>query len=291
MNKPGTLKQKQEGYSVIRLPTWGKITSKNLRGLADISKREGRGFALLTMRKGLELPWIKTDDLKRAIGDLEKSGLKIGSADATVRAVMACAGQERCPFDLIDIDKLAGQINDRYYGRKMPRKFTITLSACPNYCSHPYLNDVGIIGMAHPKINSDKCIGCGQCVRLCRGDEGGALKQDGMNPPEIDYDKCIECGWCINNCPTGAMEAERRGCTIIVGGKGGSDPRLPVELVRIAKEEDTLGILERIFLYMQEHSSDGERLVDVLDRKGIEYFKDYVLAAPSALETNGGTKG
>ncbi len=285
------MSQKQAGYSVLRIPTWGSINSNQLRAIASSSKKDGKGYALLTMRKGIELPWLKKEDVEEVAGGLEETGLQTGSANAKVRAVMACAGQERCPFDLIDIEKLAGEINDRYYGRDMPRKFTITLSACPNYCSHPYLNDVGIIGMAHPKINPDKCIGCGQCVRLCRGDEGGALKQVEMKPPELDYDKCIECGWCINNCPTGAMEAETRGCTIIVGGRGGSDPRLAVELVRIAREDETLDILERIFLYMQEHSSDGERLVDVIDRKGVEHFQDYVLAAPSALETDGGTKG
>ncbi|MEE9594390.1 MAG: 4Fe-4S binding protein, partial [Candidatus Hydrothermarchaeales archaeon] len=281
----------QDDYAVLRIPTWGSVTSEQLRAIASSSRKEGKGYALLTMRKGLELPWVKKEKVEEVVGGLEKSGLQTGSSNAKVRAVMACAGQERCPFDLMDIERLAGEINDRYYGRSMPRKFTITLCACPNYCSHPYLNDVGIIGMAHPKINADKCIGCGQCVRLCRGDEGGALQQVEMNPPEIDYDKCIECGWCINNCPTGAMEAETRGCTIIVGGKGGSEPRLAVELVRIAREEDTLDIIERIFQYMEEHSNDDERLANVIDRKGVGHFKDYVLQAPAGLDADGGEEG
>ncbi|MFQ5815478.1 MAG: 4Fe-4S binding protein, partial [Candidatus Hydrothermarchaeaceae archaeon] len=116
----------------------------------------------------------------------------------------------------------------------------------------------------------------------------GALEQDATDPPVIDYDKCIECGWCITNCPTGAMEAEERGCTVIVGGRGGAKPRLAVEIARIAGEEETLGILERIFQYMNEYSKKGERLGDVIDRKGLEHFEGYVLRAAVAVITDGG---
>ncbi len=277
MKHRGVISQKQSGYAVLRMPTWGKVSSQQLRALSKMAAREGKGYALLTMRKGVELPWVNRAKVEGVIFELEKSGLRPGSSDDEVRAIVACAGQDRCPFDRIDVDRLAASICEKYYARAMPRKFTITLSGCPNYCSHPYLNDIGIIGRTRPAIKTEKCIGCGQCVRLCRGDASGALSQVGTEAPEIDYDKCIECGWCIANCPTGALEAEKDGCTIIVGGRGGSKPRLAVEVARIASEEETFAILEGTFQYVREHSRDGERLADVIDRKGLEHFKKYVL--------------
>lgn len=274
----GVIPQRQEGYASLRMPTWGRVTSDQLRAIGKTAAKEGRGYALLTMRKGVEIPWVKSARIEDAARELGRTGLRPGSSDDEVRVVMSCAGQDRCPFDRIDVDRLAQQIGERYYARAMPKKFTITLSGCPNYCSHPYLNDVGIVGRTRPTIDADKCIGCGQCVRLCRGDASGALEQVGTDAPSIDYEKCIECGWCIANCPTGAMAAEKHGCTILVGGRGGTDPRLATEVVRIASEDETLAILENIFRYMREHAREGERLVDVIERLGLEHFREQVLS-------------
>ncbi|HCX64954.1 MAG TPA: molybdopterin oxidoreductase, partial [Eubacteriaceae bacterium] len=70
----------------------------------------------------------------------------------------------------------------------------------------------------HPYIvrNSDKCILCGLCVRVC--DEvmdNGALGLvdrgfDTAVKPAMDYDLnetvCISCGQCVNVCPVGALQ-------------------------------------------------------------------------------------
>jgi|Deesub1362A_J573_1020465.scaffolds.fasta_scaffold00943_10 dissimilatory sulfite reductase (desulfoviridin) alpha/beta subunit len=271
------IQQKQEGYGVLRAPTFGRITSQQLKTLAKISREFGDGYALLTMRKGFEIPWINRENFGKALSEIEKTGLKVGSSGNTVRSILPCAGQDRCPFDILEVGVLTKKIRNEHYGRPMPMKFNITLCGCPNYCTHPYLSDIGIIGRARPRVNEDKCIGCGQCVRLCRGDDGGALRQVDTNAPEIDYEKCIECGWCIKNCPTGAMEAEKQGCSILVGGKGGANPKLGVELIRIISIEKVGRVLERIVQYTEEYSSKGERLADVIEKYSFEHFKNYVL--------------
>lgn len=54
------------------------------------------------------------------------------------------------------------------------------------------------------KINGDKCIGCGICVKSCAA---GALYVDN-NKAEVN-DACILCGLCTDSCPLGALSIEK----------------------------------------------------------------------------------
>jgi Fe-S-cluster-containing hydrogenase component 2 len=40
------------------------------------------------------------------------------------------------------------------------------------------------------------------CVQVCPVD---AVSQEGFNAPRIDKDKCIECGECVRFCPYQAI--------------------------------------------------------------------------------------
>jgi len=275
--KVGVFPQAQKGYVMLRFPLEGKLTSQQMKKLAEIAKHSGRGFVLLTMRKSVELPWIKYEEYPEILQELASVGLKPGSWGYAVRNVVACAAQDRCPFALENIENVRNKIARKFYGVSAPRKFRVTLSGCANYCSHPYFSEFGMIGRAHPRILEDKCIGCGQCVRLCRGDAGGALSQVNSGPPKIDYEKCIECGWCIKNCPTGAMEAEKTGFTILAGGKGGRHPKLAHEIARIVSEEEAFKILDKTLEYFRKFAKGRERLTEILERNGVEHFKNYVL--------------
>ncbi len=56
--------------------------------------------------------------------------------------------------------------------------------------------------MSNLRIDADKCIGCGKCVKMCLAD----------NLEVIDkkvHEKgtgCIKCGHCVSSCPKGAIE-------------------------------------------------------------------------------------
>jgi ferredoxin len=51
------------------------------------------------------------------------------------------------------------------------------------------------------KIDKNKCIACGACVKVCPVD-AITIKETAV----VDEETCIECGACINECPVEAIE-------------------------------------------------------------------------------------
>ncbi len=54
---------------------------------------------------------------------------------------------------------------------------------------------------------SEKCIGCGACLRACPAD---AIAGEAKRLHIVDGGACIGCGACLDKCPVNAITAERR---------------------------------------------------------------------------------
>jgi len=59
-----------------------------------------------------------------------------------------------------------------------------------------------IDGEAILKLNSDLCIGCGNCATVC---PHRIFSVKNHKAQINDYNACMECGACANNCPTQAI--------------------------------------------------------------------------------------
>jgi len=55
-----------------------------------------------------------------------------------------------------------------------------------------------------PKVNFDKCTGCGVCSSVCPADVYGPIK-NGKTTVQKPND-CIGCQACSSQCPEGAIE-------------------------------------------------------------------------------------
>jgi sulfite reductase (ferredoxin) len=132
----------------IRIPN-GILRAEQLRAIADLSRRFGRGVADITVRQNIQLHWVTAESLPEVLETLEQHGLtSLGACGDVVRNITGCpvAGldaDELCdpsPLALEASRLLAG--NAEFYN--LPRKFKISLTGCPAWCSYPEINDIGL---------------------------------------------------------------------------------------------------------------------------------------------------
>ncbi|HWZ44196.1 MAG TPA: nitrite/sulfite reductase [Candidatus Saccharimonadales bacterium] len=141
-----------EGRSVpyfmlrIRLEN-GFLNSLQLRGIASLAERHARGIADITVRQNIQLHWLSTEDLPLVMETLFQHGLTSQSTCGDVtRNITGCplAGiNAHEPFDASPLAFGASQMlvgNPEFYN--LPRKYKISISGCPDWCSYPEINDV-----------------------------------------------------------------------------------------------------------------------------------------------------
>ena len=61
-------------------------------------------------------------------------------------------------------------------------------------------------GVNHLLIDTEKCIGCGKCARMCMKNniviENRKAKETGAG--------CLECSHCVSSCPKGAIRLREK---------------------------------------------------------------------------------
>ena len=132
----------------IRIPN-GLLTSEHARTIADISDQYGNGVADITVRQNIQLHWVAIENLPTVLERLWAVGLSTtGACGDVTRNITGCplAGiQEHeianvAPLVLALDKELAG--NPEFYN--LPRKYKITVTGCPDWCSYPEINDIGL---------------------------------------------------------------------------------------------------------------------------------------------------
>jgi dissimilatory sulfite reductase (desulfoviridin) alpha/beta subunit len=165
----GFMRQKQKNHFSLRLKVvGGNLTAGQLAAIAEIAKRYGDGYVHLTSRQGVEIPFIKLNDVETVKADLLEGGVFTGVCGPRVRTVTACQGSGICPSGCIDTYPLAAEISDRYFGRELPHKFKFGVTGCANNCLKAEENDLGIKGGYAVTWIRELCTMCGVCVKACR---------------------------------------------------------------------------------------------------------------------------
>ena len=197
------MRQKQKNNFSLRLAcVGGTLTAENLKKIAEVAEKYGDGYVHLTSRQGVEIPFIKLNDIDDVTADLATGGCKPGVCGPRVRTVTACQGNAVCPSGNINSYDIAVKLNERYFGRELPHKFKFGVTGCQNNCLKAEENDVGIKGAAQVTWQEDACIHCGVCEKACR-EEAISFKDDKL---VIDTDKCNYCGRCAKSCPVDAWD-------------------------------------------------------------------------------------
>jgi dissimilatory sulfite reductase (desulfoviridin) alpha/beta subunit len=138
----------KERFSVRLSITGGQLDAAQLQCIAVLAERFGDGTVHLTTRQGVEIPHVPYENLAPLRAALEESGLKLAAAGKCVRGITACPGSY-CLLGLIDTQDLARKLHARVGARSgLPHKFKITIAGCPNGCTKPKENDLGVQGRA-----------------------------------------------------------------------------------------------------------------------------------------------
>jgi sulfite reductase beta subunit-like hemoprotein/molybdopterin converting factor small subunit len=134
----------------IKVPG-GRLLPHQLVALGRLSQERGRNYGELTTRQGIQLHWVRLEELPEVLAAIEAAGLTTAGGEGdTVRNVTSCpvAGVDRA--ELFDVTPLVAAVARFFSGNReysdLPRKHKYTISACPAQCNAPEIHDVALVG-------------------------------------------------------------------------------------------------------------------------------------------------
>lgn len=270
LKKGGFMRQKQKNLFSLRLRSvGGQLTARQLARVAAVAEKYGKGYVHLTSRQGVEIPFIRLEQIDEVKAELAAGGVVPGVCGPRVRTVTACQGNTICPSACIDTQSLAQKLDKRYFGRNLPHKFKFGVTGCQNNCLKAEENDLGVKGGLRVTWLAEKCIHCGLCLKICRS---GAISEAADGSLSIYREKCNYCGRCAKACPSDAYDAQE-GYIVSFGGVFGNHIHQGEQVIPfIEDEEKLLRVCDAAINYFAEHAQSGERFKFTLDRMGRESF-------------------
>jgi sulfite reductase (ferredoxin) len=132
----------------IAIPN-GIATAEQLRAIGTLARDHARNLADITTRQAIQLHWLTVESLPDAVAALDAVGLSPrGACGDVVRNVTGCPMAGVDGHEIIDASPLARAVarevngNSEFYN--LPRKFKITVTGCPVWCSYPEINDIAL---------------------------------------------------------------------------------------------------------------------------------------------------
>lgn len=184
LKKRGFLRQRQEGFFVLRTRMSNGVYKKeHLEKLIEIAYGYAKGLIHATVRQGLEIPYIKFEDIDKVEKEIKDAGILTGTSGPRLRTTVTCPGNNWCKVGLINTFALSDRIEKELNlvcGMDLPHKFKIAISGCPNTCTRPQNSEIGIHGQANPQ---NQAMPIGYVVYL--GGNGGRLPRVGIKLDKI----------------------------------------------------------------------------------------------------------
>ena len=276
----GALQDKRytDVFNVRVITRNGRITTGEVRAIAEAADRFGSGKVAMTSRLTIEIQGVPYDSIPALMDFLAEHGLETGGTGAKVRPVVSCKGTT-CQYGLIDTFSLSEKIHEKFYvgyhGVALPHKFKIAVGGCPNNCVKPELNDLSVIGQRYPTVDLEKCKGCKKCqveaacpIKVAKVVEGKVF---------IDPNQCNHCGRCKNKCLFDAI-THTDGYKVSIGGRWGKKTAAAQPLNHVfTTEEEVLDMVEKTICFFRDEGIQGERFADTISRLGFDYVEAKLL--------------
>ncbi len=169
----GVYGQRQQGVQMVRIKLpFGKLTTKQLLRIADISDEYSNGNLHLTTRQDIQIHHVSLDSTPELWAKLEQDDITLREACGnTVRNITASAVAGIDPKEPFDVSPYADAMF-RYFlrkpfGQELGRKLKFAFSSNDNDTAYTFMHDLGFI----PKVK----IIDGQIVRGFKVLIGGGL--------------------------------------------------------------------------------------------------------------------
>jgi ferredoxin-nitrite reductase len=153
-------------FSVGLLVPVGRITTEQMRGVADLAERYGNGEMRMTVGQNLIIANVP----ETRIGALSEEPLfKELPFDPSpiMRGLVACTGNDYCGMALIETKgyaiKVAQELERRTAGRKI-KPLTIHWSGCPASCGMHQVSTIGLQG-CRSRVNGQVVDAAHVCVK------------------------------------------------------------------------------------------------------------------------------
>ncbi|NWJ46842.1 MAG: nitrite/sulfite reductase [Chloroflexi bacterium] len=165
-----TQRPQVDGYFMLRvkIPN-GDLTSQQLKVIAALSEKYGRGLADITDRQNVQYHWLRIEAISPIDKALAEVGLSLkGSCGDTVRNIIGSPLADCEQGELIDSWAIVQEVNAALCGKDefsdLPRKFKISISGSADHWVQHEINDIGLVGIKHPvtgEVGFDVWVGGG----------------------------------------------------------------------------------------------------------------------------------
>ena len=162
----GLYTTRQDGYFMLRTKIpGGQLTAEQARTVGRVADEFatappehggseqnsvfGDGFLDVTTRQGIQMHWIRIEDMPEIWDRFESVGLTtIQASGNTLRNVVICPAAG-VGHETVDVRGLAEDVADAFEGStryaNLPRKFKVSLSGCHENCGRAELQDLGFV--------------------------------------------------------------------------------------------------------------------------------------------------
>jgi ferredoxin-nitrite reductase len=136
----------------LRMPN-GFAKSEQLRTIADLSRRLGNGVVDITTRQQIELRGFTLDSVPEIWEKLRGVDLRtLQTGIDNVRNINGCALAGLSQHELFDASPVVQELDRIIVGSagnpeftNLPRKFNITVTGCPDNCTHDESQDIALV--------------------------------------------------------------------------------------------------------------------------------------------------
>jgi sulfite reductase (ferredoxin) len=165
----------------------GQLDNRQLRAIADISRRYARGTADVTDRQNIQLHWVEIENVPAIWEALESVGLSTTEACGdTPRVILGCPLAGLDAQEIIDATPEIAAISEAYIGdpafSNLPRKYKSSISGCAAQCAIHEINDVAFVGVINEagEAGYDLWVGGGLSTNPMIGRRLGAFVRPGQ---------------------------------------------------------------------------------------------------------------